>query len=455
MEYLECLTETPKERLYILIACLFTIPLSMLFNKIQNIKFRHIYNIFVGMSLGFTLMGINGFIHTIISSIVVYLLCKYTKNIKINLFQFRINIKTVNIVWIWSTFYMFWTYCNRLYITNNPHQIDHSVIQMMVTAKLTSFASNIYFSTLEEKLEMNKYWKKYAIHNMPSLLEYFGYMFFYQTYLIGPFVQFNDYMDHIKNNNFNQKSKKLAYIARLFHTFVVFTFYLILKSFYNSKHILEPEFYNKTLWERFIYIYMTTITFRLMYEFVWSLVDSNLIFSGFSYQTDTIGNEYWLNFINIDLSCEFTPTVRGMISKWNINIQQWLQHYCYERFEHNKYFGMIVTNMLSAFWHGLSIGYYLAFAIGSIYIYTGREWNRKIKPILRPYTKNPIFYIFWYIVNISITSVAICFAFIPFIYLNLYDIYLAYKTLYFIPLFIMFGCVIIFKYIPTPILKSH
>lgn len=423
------------DRLLILFGVLLVFPLSFIFKKISNnmISLKHIINICFGLFLGLILMGWQGIIHTFISGSIVYLICYCISD----------RSKSINYVWIWSLSYMTISHILRMIYFENGHHLDYCVIQMLLTAKLTSYASNLYYATLpDNQLKNNEYWTKYKIDRHPSFLEFLGYIYFFQTYLVGPFIEYRDYIEYMyqnkivppsiyKSDNDLLQSYKpiiLHCIRKVQQSIGILILMLVISKYFPSDYILNSNFLNTSLLYRFFYCYMSCLAFRLSYQFIWTLVHSSLIFSEFAYNGyDEYGNIKLDKGNNIDLSFEFTPMAQQLAVKWNISVGQWLRHHCYERFASNqKTLAMFVTNILSAFWHGFYPGYYLAFLTGSIILSIGKQWNKKIYP----YFNSDI-------LNILITMMTLTISFIPFVVLNIYDTYIIYSRLYFIPHIIM------------------
>ena len=77
---------------------------------------------------------------------------------------------------------------------------------MLITVRLTAYATNMYFSTLpKEELEKKQYWKAHAINNKPFVLEFFGYIFFFPCYVLGPFLNTKITLISFQEQNLKKK----------------------------------------------------------------------------------------------------------------------------------------------------------------------------------------------------------------------------------------------------------
>ena len=89
-------TGVPMDQVKIGVVTLLSCPLGYLFLKLKlSGNARYVADIAVGIFLGWICMGVSGFIHTIISCTVAYLVCM---NLKPKL--------ALDIVWAWSLLYM-------------------------------------------------------------------------------------------------------------------------------------------------------------------------------------------------------------------------------------------------------------------------------------------------------------------------------------------------------------
>jgi lysophospholipid acyltransferase len=50
--------------------------------------------------------------------------------------------------------------------------------------------------------KMRDYQKRHAVKRMPSLLEYFGFAFFFPSFLAGPTMEMDDYIAYINGDMF-------------------------------------------------------------------------------------------------------------------------------------------------------------------------------------------------------------------------------------------------------------
>lgn len=71
---------------------------------------------------------------------------------------------------------------------------------MISTQKLTSFAF-FHHDGIKNPDELTLEQRKNRIKELPSVVEFLGYVFSFQSVLIGPLVFYNDYKDFITGEN--------------------------------------------------------------------------------------------------------------------------------------------------------------------------------------------------------------------------------------------------------------
>lgn len=59
--------------------------------------------------------------------------------------------------------------------------------------------------------KLSQYRKKYVTKKKPSLIEYYGYLFQFQSILAGPNILFKDYIQFIDGSNFKNAEIKVCY----------------------------------------------------------------------------------------------------------------------------------------------------------------------------------------------------------------------------------------------------
>ena len=87
---------------------------------------------------------------------------------------------------------------------------DVSTTYMMAVTKFSAFAFSYDDGKKDIKDIRSEYHRNYRIEKMPSFLEYAAYIFFYPTCLVGPSIQYMDFINWVEEKGCykNLKSKR-------------------------------------------------------------------------------------------------------------------------------------------------------------------------------------------------------------------------------------------------------
>ena len=293
----------------------------------------------------------------------------------------------------------------------DKYQIDVTGVLMMLTVKLTSFAFDIRDawvwirrsasivimrqnqkkgpdikqpngeqlppSEKNSRLPMVDNATKFGVlKKFPSFLEFAAYALLYPGVLTGPTVTFYEFRTFIDGSQFEKANfAKKALPGRKRRAFYCFVLALLMLAMYvglgwklSVSYMITDEFIRKPLWYRVSYLHFSNLVSRCKYYFAWIVAEGSYVIMGLGYRRSTSGKALWDRLENVNpLRLESSPDFRFLLSTWNICVTQWLNIYVYRRLQ--KYYGKekssiratIITNFISAFWHGFYPGYYLMF----------------------------------------------------------------------------------------------
>jgi hypothetical protein len=317
-------------------------------------------------------------------------------------------------------------------------KLDFTRTQMVLTMKMTSFAYCLYDGTYDTKnvfgnlsqSNLNDKQRKiylerrrYAIKTMPNILEYFGYVYCFASVLVGPSLEFTEYVHTIHSNhisidaygpligeyhntelirndtrNDNPTKKELDddndyesgsihrsyeipsslmtslefFFQGLFCLFV----HLIISSKFPLKRVCDPTFlksYNMMI--RLVYTYIALFGERFKYYFVWKIAEGGCIMGGFGY--DPYSKNVWIGAKNVNIiDFETATNMQSLSRAWNLKTQRWLERYTYLRSGKS----LILTYTVSALWHGLYPGFYLFFLSVPLLTEIERLCRQKLNP---------------------------------------------------------------------------
>ncbi|XP_017868066.1 PREDICTED: lysophospholipid acyltransferase 1 [Drosophila arizonae] len=269
---------------------------------------------------------------------------------------------------------------------------------MIITQKVTSLAFSIHDGFVRKDEDMTKAQQYHAIRKMPSALEYFSYVWHFQSLMAGPLVFYKDYIEFVEGCNLLKRptsnatldngrselvvepSPTKTVIRKVLGSMVCAFIFMKFVKIYPVKNMKEDDFIDgNTIPYKMWYAMMATTCIRFKYYHAWLLADaicnnSGLGFTGY----DKDGNAKWDLISNINvLSFEFASNMRDAINNWNCGTNRWLRTLVYERVP--KKYGTLLTFALSAVWHGFYPGYYLTFATGALMVTAGRTARRMLR----------------------------------------------------------------------------
>ena len=363
---------TPKDQITLILTILSIIPLSIINHFIKGKNSRLFYSLITGIYLQYSIYG-NGIIHTLISTIITYLFMKYLGR-KFSAFFILIGtmiyLSTLNII-------------KMIYKYGEWALDDVSTIYMMVLCKLSSMAFSYEDGEKDDKDFISNHQKEYKIKNCPSILEVLSYVYFYPTCIIGPFLEFKDFINWI---NFEgcyknlSKNKKLIFFKGLEYfifSFLIMGIYAFLGPYFPIAKVADINFRKNVNYLYFmLYLWISCILYRTKYYSGWILSHSIFIWNGIAY-SETIDKD---GKIKKDFECcsygsfiigEFGLNPNENFNYWNRSVHLWLKYSVFIRvinlpfkiFKNNYSLAQMITFVFSAFWHGFYTSYYISFVL--------------------------------------------------------------------------------------------
>uniref|UniRef100_A0AAY4CT46 Uncharacterized protein n=1 Tax=Denticeps clupeoides TaxID=299321 RepID=A0AAY4CT46_9TELE len=347
----------------------------------------------------------------------------------------------------------------RVYVFDyGMYSADFTGPMMVITQKITSLAFEIHdgMARKEEQLTMNQ--KMLAIRRMPSLLEYFSYNCNFMGILAGPTCSYKDYIafiegtpyshrDHepsrkLKGSRHSEPSPNKEVIRKLAMCFLSLMLFLsVCKVFPVERNIDDDFIANTPFYAQVVYLYLSMLTTRPKYYFVWTLADAINNAAGFGfngYHPD--GTARWDLISNLRiLDIEFATSFKMFLDNWNIQTSHWLKRVCYERCPYKP---TAATFLLSAMWHGAYPGYYLTFLTGIVVTLAARVRHN----VRSHFLGSPFHKLVYDIITWAATQIAICYTSLPFVLLSVGPSMKFYRTRYFC---IHIGCALLALALPV------
>lgn len=328
---------------------------------------RHLFALVAGLSLALFQYGVIGLIGFAVTSVGTYLLL-------LLLPRERVAFP----VFLFCFAYLSYVHIYRMYYDWMGWSQDYSTLQMILTCKLTALAYNYQDGALrkgkqaEEALTpVEKEQERYAVTKMPSLLEYYSYLAFFGSFLVGPVFEYTDYIRFIK------REKEFIFIptpiARslllVLQSVLCICGFLILFHYFPYAEIREQDWGLHPYWYRILYLNLAMIGCKLRYYTGFKFGEAGSVASGFNYQgIKKDGSVDWDRARGACIrNAEFSATTKQTIDNWNISVSLWLRRYIFNRLAGKgssrllKSSAQHLTMIVSAFWHGFYPSYYVTF----------------------------------------------------------------------------------------------
>jgi len=415
---------------------------------INSVTVKHLMGGLIGLWFGIFTIHHQTYI-SLFSSAVSYFLLFITprKYLPLVSYIWGIGFLSAGHIWRLYTDYLGWT-------------MDFSGIQMILTLKLITLATDYADGEAPaEVLEKYPYRKSMQLKEFPTPLEFFGYIYFFPGFLSGPAFNFREYKEFVEGTWF--KNSKIP--SSIYPTFLKFgSSVLLLVGVFASMTFpvtftRQEEFYTTlTFLQRALYIWASTALSRFPYYFAWFLSEGSCILSGIGYNgTDPkTQQDKWDRATNCKIiGVELAQNFKGVTDSWNLRVDRWLKHYIYERVP-AKY-GVFLTFLNSAVWHGFYPGYYMSFLTASIFLPVARILRKKVRAHFVTKDSNgkevalPSKIIYDAITLVG-TSWSLNYIMSPFVILSWEHSWGAWKSVYFVGHWIALGAYLFAKFLPYP-----
>ncbi|RQM09985.1 hypothetical protein DD237_007438 [Peronospora effusa] len=368
------------------VTCLLAVyPLAIIVRKLPSVKAKHWLHICAGVSIAQFVYGV-GWLHSLLSSLLTYaLVCVLPPK------------RAPFIVFLANMMYIAALHIHRMRVNYMGWSMDATGSQMLLLIKLTSFAFNYHDGTISsittviegdsdhtKRIKQSR--KKFAIPQIPSLLEFLGFVYCFTTFLAGPAFEYKEYSDVIHQTRFVDKngvrrnvSPTRAAVSKLLLGLGLLVLLVHFGALADLKEILSDE--NQSMLMRCGRLFIALFLTRAKYYGAWKLAEGATVltgtgFEGFDEQNNPKG---WDGVSNVDiLGFELGANVRDISRAWNKGTQNWLERYVYTRTGNS----LLATYTVSALWHGFYPGYYLFFLTVALATSVNRLARRHVRPYL-------------------------------------------------------------------------
>ncbi|PWA37977.1 lysophosphatidylcholine acyltransferase 1 [Artemisia annua] len=414
---------------------------------------KHVYAALTGAMLSYFSFGFSSNLHFLVSMLVGYgSMVVYRKRCGLVTFVLAMG---------------YLIGCHVYYMSGDAWKeggIDATGALMVLTLKVISCAINYNDGLLKEE-DLRESQKKNRLLKLPSLIEYVGFCLCCGSHFAGPVYEIKDYLDWTEGKGIWMKSENGspspfgATLKAILQAGFCMGLYLYLVPHYPLSKFTEPIYKEWGFLKKLGYQYMVGFTARWKYYFIWSISEASIIISelGFSGWTNSSAPKArWDRAKNVDvLGVEFAKSSVEIPLVWNIQVSTWLRHYVYDRLVQKGkkagFFQLLVTQTVSAVWHGLYPGYIIFFVQSALMIAGSRaiyRWQQSVPPNLGLLKK------IFMLVNFAYTLLVLNYSCVGFMVLSLHETLTAYGSVYYIGTIIPVVVILLGNVIKTKPVRS-
>ncbi|CAH3196510.1 unnamed protein product [Porites evermanni] len=215
------------------------------------------------------------------------------------------------------------------------HAVDFSGPLMLIVQRVIYIAYNLHDGFVTDENKLTDEQKREKLKKVPSLLEYFSYIFHYSMILAGPLCTFKEFNDFIDGSDIRPKrpgekepSPLVDVIRKLSSGFLCVFILFFTEDDYPILRNADPQFLStQPFYWRVIYGWISATVAKLRYSFAFKVSEAvnnlaGLGFNGF----DENGKAKWDRITNINiLKFEFATNIKMVCDNWNISTALWLR----------------------------------------------------------------------------------------------------------------------------------
>ncbi|CAD6905391.1 unnamed protein product [Tilletia controversa] len=414
---LAAISGTPPDYVRLFTLFLASYPLALPLASLSPTQ-KHIYSLAITTTfLGPVMRLWPGYAQLVATSLATYYIAKN-------------NVGGRKMPWIVMFFQMGHLIGNHLVreLTGIPlTTVEITAMQMVLCMNLTTFAWDVYDGQQRTDAQCDPQQRESRIVRFPSLLEFAGYVSYFPGVLIGPSTRFNDYIAWARGDLYvraraddpaaaiaaqERGTKNIKRTAppqgrypaaakELLIGIAATALFSVFGATYTYGKLILPAsqggWSDQPLLVKIGLMQIAGLVARLKYYGIWSLTNGACVLSGLAYNgVRPNGKERWDRCKNIDIiHIEFANNWKELLDHWNQNTNIWLRNNIYKRVakpgKKPGFKSTMLTFITSAFWHGISPGYYLTFVLGGLNQSAARTLRRHVRPLFftDPRAPNP------------------------------------------------------------------
>ncbi|XP_074540434.1 lysophospholipid acyltransferase 5 isoform X1 [Halichoeres trimaculatus] len=369
---LESLSESlgsPEPAVRLILSILIGYPCALVYRRFlfyQSATVLHLFHTLSGLALAAFNFAGSQLYHSAVCILVQFLML-------------RLMGRTVTTVLSSFTFQMFYLLAGYYYTATEEYDIKWTMPHCVLTLKLIGLAFDFYDGGKEPD-QLSSEQKTAALRSVPSLLEVYGFSYFYGGFLVGPQFTLHSYQRLVAGELTDCPGKPpnsvIPAMKRFVLGFLCLVIFAIFSPHYADSYYLTDEYEAQPFWYRCVFILLWAKVNLYKYVSCWLIAEGVCILSGLGYNGLVNGEPKWDACANMKVWLfETTPHFGGTISSFNINTNAWAARHVFKRlkFLGNKTLSHVTTLLFLTIWHGLHSGYILCFSMEFFIITVERQ----------------------------------------------------------------------------------
>nr|XP_043890442.1 lysophospholipid acyltransferase 5 isoform X1 [Solea senegalensis] len=428
MEKLSESLGSPEPAVRLILSILVGYPCALFYRRVlfhQSSTVIHLFHTFSGLALAaFNFAGPQLY-HSAVCVLVQFLML-------------RLMGRTVTAVLSSFTFQMLYLLAGYYFTATEEYDIKWTMPHCVLMLKLVGLSFDFYDGG-KEPSQLSADQKKAALPSVPSLLEVFGFSYFYGGFLVGPQFTLRSYQMLVAGELTDCPGKPPNSVIPAMKRFALGFFFLVIYAIfgphYPDSYYLTDEYEAQPFWYRCVFILLWAKVNLYKYVSCWVIAEGVCILSGMGYNGVVDGQHQWDACANMKVWLfETTPLFGGTIASFNINTNAWAARHVFKRlkFLGNKTLSHVATLLFLTIWHGLHSGYIMCFSMEFFIITVERQAHALVRdsPLLTKLANSPLYPLI-YVVQQFIHWLFMGYPLVPFC-LFTYDKWLkVYSSVYF------------------------
>lgn len=311
--------------------------------------------------------------------------------------------KSASVVMVWVLLYLSYNHLMSILYNFGGYQMDISTYTMLEVCKLSALAY-CYQDGCTDSAKLTQDQRDRMVTKLPSILEFWSYIWYCQACALGVFFEFADYKRFVERSHEYKDipSPILPSLKWMAQGLIFLALFIVVGGYMPVDFCWNEKYWDMIFLLRIAYYTAAMTAKRWFYYVPFSMTTGGIIASGLGYNgRNKQGEDQWNKIVGVYAwECETSSSAVEMLRYWNHQVHLWLKFYVLQRLtpvgKQPGMFESMSTFILSAFWHGFYPSYYALFFFAALLsevskdIYKAGTLFSFIPALLRPILANQL-----------------------------------------------------------------